>query len=155
MNANKKRKIIDAHVHLYDHQQNRHAFLEAPDDMFQALVGSYSSLPKTYTLHDYLANSPDLEVEGLLWTEFLSDDPAREIRWAQQVAETLPLPAALVGHVDFLAPDLESRLDIYSQCSNVAAVREHLGWDAANQLRRFSSGPICLPIPTGCRVSAS
>jgi predicted TIM-barrel fold metal-dependent hydrolase len=38
MNARKKRKIIDAHVHLYDHGQNRHEFLETQYEVFDNRV---------------------------------------------------------------------------------------------------------------------
>jgi predicted TIM-barrel fold metal-dependent hydrolase len=137
----RKRKIIDAHVHFYDHLQNRHDFLETEDKMFRALVGDYSSLPRIYSFSDYQADLPDLEIEGLVWTEFLSTDPVKEMLWAQQVADGLPLPVALVGLVDFLSPDLEERLAIYSQCSHMAAVREHLGWDRTNPSRRFAKRP--------------
>jgi predicted TIM-barrel fold metal-dependent hydrolase len=54
---------------------------------------------------------------------------------------------AIVGLVDFLAPDLEERLDAYAECANVAAVREHLGWDRENPLRRFAKRPDLLTDP--------
>jgi predicted TIM-barrel fold metal-dependent hydrolase len=133
-----KRKIVDVHLHLYDHRKNRHEFLESEDKMFRALVGDYSSLPRTYLFDDYLTDASDVEIEGLVWNEFLSTDPVKEIRWAQTLAETLPVRVALVGLVDFLAPDLEKTLDIYAQCSHVVAVRQHLGWDETNPLRRFA-----------------
>jgi predicted TIM-barrel fold metal-dependent hydrolase len=134
-----KRKIVDVHLHLYDHTQNRHEFLESEDKMFRALVGDYSSLPRTYLLDDYLADASDVEIEGLVWNEFLSTDPVKEIRWAQNLAGRLPVPVALVGLVDLLAPDLEKTLDTYSQCSRVVAVRQHFGWDETNPLRRFAA----------------
>src|SRR5215475_6173171 len=133
-----KRKIVDVHLHLYDHLQNRHEFLESEDKMFRALVGDYSSLPRTYFLKDYLADASDVEVEGLVWNEFLSTDPVKEVRWAQSLAEKSLVPVALVGLVDLLAPDLEKTLDTYSQCSHLVAVRQHLGWDETNPLRRFA-----------------
>jgi len=138
VNPANKRTIVDAHVHLYDHAQNRHEFLEIEDPMFRALVGDYKSLPRRYSLTDYRADAPDLEVEGLVWTEFLSTSPVQEVLWAQRVADTLPIPVAMVGLVDFLAPDLEERLDTYSQWPSMAAVREHLGWDETNPARRFA-----------------
>jgi predicted TIM-barrel fold metal-dependent hydrolase len=136
-----KRKIIDAHVHLYDCEQNRHEFLETEDETFRALVGDYSSLPRKYSLTDYVEDAQDLEIAGLVWNEFLSADPVKEVLWAQRLSETLPFPIALVGLVNFLAADLERTLDIYSHCSNVAAVREHLGWDERNRSRRFAKRP--------------
>lgn len=133
-----KRKIVDVHLHLYDHTQNRHEFLESEDKMFHALVGDYSSLPRTYRLEDYLADASDVEVEGLVWNEFLSSDAVKEVRWAERLAETAALPVALVGLVDLLAPDLEKTLDAYAQCSHLVAVRQHLRWDEQNALRRFA-----------------
>jgi predicted TIM-barrel fold metal-dependent hydrolase len=138
MNASKKRRIIDAHVHLYDHKQNRHEFLEHVDPMFEALVGDYAALPRRYLLENYLADEPDVEIAGLVWNEFLSSDPLREVLWAQRMAGDLQVPMAIVGLVDFLAPDLGERLDAYAQCANVAAVREHLGWDRVDPQRRFA-----------------
>ena len=138
MSVASKRKIVDVHLHLYDHRQNRHEFLESEDKMFRALVGDYSSLPRSYGFEDYLADASDVEVEGLVWNEFLSTDPVKEVQWAQSMAERIPVPTALVGLVDLLAPDLEKTLDLYARCSNVAAVRQHLGWDETNPLRRFA-----------------
>jgi predicted TIM-barrel fold metal-dependent hydrolase len=48
---------------------------------------------------------------------------------------------AIVGLASFLAPDLEATLDAYSQCPNVTSVREHLGWDDKNPMRRFAKRP--------------
>src|ERR1700744_619771 len=109
-----KRKIVDVHHHLYDHRVNRHEFLESEDKMFRALVGDYSSLPRTYRFEDYLGDAAGVEVEGLVWNEFLSTDPVKEVRWAQSLAESAPMPVALVGLVDLLATDLERTLEIYS-----------------------------------------
>jgi predicted TIM-barrel fold metal-dependent hydrolase len=76
-----------------------------------------------------------------LWHEFLSSDPLRKVQWAQKMAYDLSVPMAIVGLVDFLAPDLEARLDAYVQCPNVTGVREHLAWDEHNRLRRFAKRP--------------
>ena len=56
MTVASKRKIVDVHLHFYDHQQNRHEFLDSEDKVFHALVGDYSSLPRTYRFDDYLAD---------------------------------------------------------------------------------------------------
>ena len=48
---------------------------------------------------------------------------------------------SIVGLVNFLAHDVEARLDKYAQCTNVVAVREHLGWDQDNSRRRFAERP--------------
>jgi predicted TIM-barrel fold metal-dependent hydrolase len=141
MSSSEKREIIDAHCHLYDHRENRYDFLENVDELFEALIGDYSALPRRYLLDEYLTDQTGLLVLGLVWHEFLSSDPVREVRWAQRMAENSRVSMSIVGLVDFLAPDLEERLDAYTQCQNVAGVREHLGWDDENPLRRFAKRP--------------
>ena len=134
MNAPRKRKVIDAHLHLYDHHANRHEFLETPDPIFVALVGDYSTLPRRYLLDDYLRDEPAIDVEAIIWHEFLSRDSLREVQWAQQLANHSKVPVAIVGLADFLAHDLQARLEAYAQCPNVVCVRQHLGWDETNPL---------------------
>jgi len=50
--------------------------------------------------------------------------------------------------VDFLDPALEEKLEAYAALPNVVAVREHLGWDAGNALRRFAKRPDLMTDPT-------
>ena len=42
---------------------------------------------------------------------------------------------------------LEERLEAYAALSNVVSVREHLGWDGGNALRRFAKRPDLLTDP--------
>ena len=135
MPGQEKRGIVDAHLHLYDSKENRYEHLEHVDAMLEALVGDYSALPKRYLFEDYVADLNDVAIDGIVWHEFIAVDPLREVKWAQQLAERLPVPMAIVELVDFSAPDLEARLDAYTQYANVAAVRQHLAWDASNPLR--------------------
>jgi predicted TIM-barrel fold metal-dependent hydrolase len=140
-------RIIDAHVHFYDVQQNRHAFLESVDAGYEAFVGNYDALPRRYLLSDYLADTRDYRVEGVVWHEFLSDDPWQEASWAQQRADASGVRHALVAMVDFLDPDLERKLDRYETLPNLTAVREHLVWDPSNPLKRFAKRPDLLDDP--------
>ena len=142
-----RRRIVDAHVHLFDHTANRHDFLEHRDETFEALVGDYAPLPRTYLLDDYLRDSGSRQVEGIVWHEFLSADPEREAQWGQALADASPVPQAVVALVEFRDPALEERLDVYRSLRNVTAVREHLGWDFADPLRRFAARPDLLTDP--------
>src|SRR6195256_305264 len=117
--------IVDAHVHFYDSSANVHSFLAQTDPVYEALVGDYSALPKTYLLESYLKDSQSCQVDGIIWHEYLSDDAVKETRWVQQLARASTVPIALVALVDFLAPDLEQRLETYRSLPGVTAVREH------------------------------
>ncbi|HEX6495055.1 MAG TPA: amidohydrolase family protein [Acidobacteriaceae bacterium] len=136
--AEGRRRVVDAHVHLYDSREMRYEHLERVDAMFEALIGDYSTLPRRYLLDDYLRDESGREIDGIVWHEFMSADPVREVEWAQRQADNSPIPMAIVGLVDFLAPDVETTLESYARCANVVAVREHMGWDEHNALRRFA-----------------
>jgi predicted TIM-barrel fold metal-dependent hydrolase len=105
-----RRAIVDAHVHLFDHAANRQEFLERRDETFEALVGDYSRLPRTYLLHDYLRDSAARRVEGIVWHEFLSEDPVREAGWGQALADASPIPQVMVAQVQFRDPGSRSGL---------------------------------------------
>jgi predicted TIM-barrel fold metal-dependent hydrolase len=131
-------RIVDAHIHFYDHRENRHTFLEQADPGYEAFVGNYDRLPRRYALADYLADTDGYRVDAVVWHEFLSEDPWKEAAWAQQLAHAGGVRHALVAKVDFLAPDLEATLERYAELPNVTAVREHMVWDDANPLKRFA-----------------
>jgi predicted TIM-barrel fold metal-dependent hydrolase len=139
--------IFDAHVHLFDCETNTYAFLEQEDATFRTVVGDYSALPRRYLPEDYLKASASCQVEGIVWHEFLSADPFEEARWGQRLADTSGLRQSMVVLVNFLDPALEEKLEAYAAMPNVAAVREHLGWDIGNALRRFAKRPDLLRDP--------
>jgi predicted TIM-barrel fold metal-dependent hydrolase len=151
----RRRPIVDAHVHLFDSTANVHAFLDQVDDTFEALVGDYAALPRCYPLEAYLAESRSCDVQGLIWHEYLSDDGIKEARWGQAQANASSVPQAMVALVDFLDPRLEQRLEIFESLPNVAAVREHLGWDFGNPRKRFAKRPDLLTDPAWRRGLAS
>jgi predicted TIM-barrel fold metal-dependent hydrolase len=141
-------RIVDAHVHLYDHQQHHHAFLDQADPGYEAFVGNYDALPRRFLLDDYLAQTRGYRVDAIVWHEFLSDDPCREAAWAQQLADAGGMKHALVARVDFLDPSLEATLEHYESLSHVTAVREHMAWDERQPLRRFARRPDLLRDPS-------
>jgi len=140
-------RIFDAHVHLFDRDANTHEFLEHEDPGFKSIVGDYSTLPRRYTADAYLQDSASCNVQGIVCYEFISNDAAREARWAQRQSTASTLPQALVVRVDFLDPALEQRLRNYAALPDVVAVREHLGWDADRPMRSFAKRPDLLADP--------
>ncbi len=113
--------IVDAHVHLYDCKANTHRFLDQKDETYEALVSGYLNLPRSYLLDAYLKDSQSCRVEGIVWHEYLSEDPVNEIKWGQRLADTSMIPQSIVALVDFLDPRLEERLEKLSfapQCDS-------------------------------------
>src|SRR5262249_5178023 len=87
--------LVDAHAHLYDSGANRYGIFARKDPVFEAFVGDYSTLPTTYLLDDYLRATSSRKVDGLIWHEFISEDPIKEVTWAQQLAAASEVPIAL------------------------------------------------------------
>src|SRR6516225_1164317 len=99
-------RIFDAHVHLFDCAANTHAFLVQDDPNFTAILGDYSTLPRRFLREDYLKASASCRVEGIVWHEFLAEDPVGEARWGQRLANASQLRQPMVVRVDFLDPTL-------------------------------------------------
>jgi predicted TIM-barrel fold metal-dependent hydrolase len=81
-------RIIDSHLHFFDHTQNTHPFFERRDPGFEAFVGNYDALPRRFLPADYLAAvaaAGGYRAEGAVWHEFLSTDAYKEATWAQQL----------------------------------------------------------------------
>jgi predicted TIM-barrel fold metal-dependent hydrolase len=134
-----KRSFVDAHVHLYDNRLLHYSVFERKDPTFEALVGDYSRLPKTYLLDEYLRTVSCSKLEGIVWHEFISEDASKEVIWAGKLLTVPPsVPIALVGLVDFSDPALSRKLDTYLAIPNLTAVRQHLGWDDRHPLRRMA-----------------
>jgi predicted TIM-barrel fold metal-dependent hydrolase len=106
-----------------------------------------STRPEDLLADDYLKDTSSCQVDCIVWHEYLSDDPIKEVRWGQRLAESSPVPHAMVALVDFLDPHLEDRLNIYRSLPNLTAVREYLGWDVTNPKRRFAKRPDLLADP--------
>jgi predicted TIM-barrel fold metal-dependent hydrolase len=147
--------IVDAHVHLFDSKANVHGFLERIDEVYEALVGDYAALPRTYLPEAYLADTAGCKVQGIVWHEFLSDDALKEVQWGQRLAQNSPVSQAMVALVDFLDPRLDERLQAYRSLPNVTAVREHLGWDTSNARKRFAKRSDLLTDPAWQRGIAA
>jgi predicted TIM-barrel fold metal-dependent hydrolase len=131
--------FVDAHAHLYDARVIPYGIFKHKDPVFETLVGDYFALPHTYLLDDYLRATASRQVEGIVWHEFISEDSLKEMAWVQKLTAASEVPMALVGLVDFADPALPKRLDLYKSIPNLTSVRQHLGWDEHNRLRRMAS----------------
>ncbi len=49
-------------------------------------------------------------MDEIIWHEFISEGPLKEIAWAEKLADASEVPMAFVGLVDFADPDLPRRL---------------------------------------------
>src|SRR5262245_58123788 len=128
--------ILDCHQHFYDAGRFRYPVFEARSAGFEALVGDYSALPRVYLPTDYARDTEGLNSVQSVCAEFMSGDPAGEIRWLNELAETTGRPNGIIASVDFLDPQLNRVLDEYAGARRVRCVRQHLAWHPTNPALR-------------------
>jgi predicted TIM-barrel fold metal-dependent hydrolase len=133
--------VIDCHQHFYDARRLHYPVFAQRSAGFEELLGDYSALPRVYLPDDYARDTEGLNVVGTVWAEFISGDPADEVRWADEVTNQAARPAGMIALVDFLSPDLERMLDVYASTQRVRCVRQHMGWHPANPLLRYAPRP--------------
>jgi predicted TIM-barrel fold metal-dependent hydrolase len=114
-----------------------HNHLNAVDPLFSNLLGDYTNLPRKYLLDDYLPNT-NHQVSGIVWHEFVSDEPNKEINWAANYLKSIDLEYAMVAKVDFSDPDFDKTMNFLKQYPRVTAVRQHMAYHPTDPLKRFT-----------------
>src|SRR5262249_49713137 len=130
--------ILDCHQHFYDAKRFRYPVFETRSSGFEALVGDYSSLPRVYLPEDYARDTEGLNIVQTVWVEFISEDPSKEVRWANELAGATGRPNGTIARVDFLDPELSQVLEEYIATGQVRCVRQHLAWHPTNPALRFA-----------------
>lgn len=135
--------IIDAHVHLYDNNVISHNHLNTIDPLFSHLLGDYTKLPRKYLFDDYKQNTNhnNYNVSGVVWHEFVSDQPRKEIQWAANYLKTIGIRSAMVAKVDFSSPDFDMTIDFLKQYPRITAIRQHMAYHPTDLLKRFTNQP--------------
>ena len=138
--------IIDAHIHLYDNNIVPHSHLNTINPLFSQLLGDYSKLPRKYLFDDY-TQSINHSVAGIVWHEFVSDQPNEEIDWAANCLKSINIPHAMVAKIDFSDPDFDQTLDFLNQYPRVSAIRQHMAYHHTDPLKRFTNQPLYFDSP--------
>lgn len=120
-------KIVDAHFHLWNLEENHYPWLsDAPRR--KSLVGDVSSLRRNYVVADYLRDVGALDVVAGVHIQAEHDhrDPVRETRWLQRVADSPAsrgFPQGIVAEADFAHDDIEAILEQHCAFANTRGIR--------------------------------
>lgn len=122
-------KIVDAHIHLWNLDENYYPWLSDGDR--PSVVSDYSSLRRNYLVTDFLNDAASLEVVAVVHIQAEHDprDHLRETRWLQGVADSPTsrgIPQAIVANADLAATDAEALLDAHCAFANVRGIRQAL-----------------------------
>ncbi|HSX03585.1 MAG TPA: amidohydrolase family protein [Rhabdochlamydiaceae bacterium] len=138
---------IDCHLHYIDAQHNSYPHLKKIDPGFATVVGDYSSLPHKYLPEAYLKDTKGFNIVKTVMAEFISDDPLKEAKWAQSLADRFGHPHGIIALASPLDPNFEHLLNEYQKIPNVRALRDHMLYDPDNPLKRFAKRPGMLMEP--------
>jgi len=141
MSRSEKPAILDCHQHFYDAGRFRYSVFETRSAGFEALVGDYGALPRAYLPQDYTRDSEGLNIVQTVWAEFMSGDPAGEVRWANELGNATGRPNGMIASVDFFDPGLNRILDECALARRVRCVRQHLAWHPTNAALQFATRP--------------
>lgn len=117
-------KIIDAHQHFWDLDQNHLPWLkEEPPIPFR--YGDYSGLKRNYLPDDYRRDSAAFDVVGTVFveTEWDPDDPKGEVEWVEKLAEAEGLPSVMVAQAWLDDHDAEDVLASHGRSRLVRGIR--------------------------------
>jgi predicted TIM-barrel fold metal-dependent hydrolase len=122
-------KIIDAHFHLWDLDENHYPWLV--DESRPSLVQGRAALRHNYLVGDFLRDVGDLDVIAGVHIQAEHDpcDHVRETRWLQRVAdrpESRGFPQAIVANADLASADAEAVLEQHASFANVRGIRQAL-----------------------------
>jgi predicted TIM-barrel fold metal-dependent hydrolase len=121
--------FIDAHVHLWDLDRIRYAWLMPPFSD-GGPNGNVAPIAKTYLLDDYRRESANWNVVAMVHVE-AGADPAQslaETDWLQSVADARGAPNGLVAFAALDDPDVEAKLAAHAARRNVRGVRHIVNW---------------------------
>ena len=126
---NSDRKIVDAHFHLWNLDENYYPWLT--DERHPSLVQNRSALRRNYLVSDYLRDVGALNVVAGVHIQAEHDyrDPVRETRWLQTTAsdpDSRGFPHAIVANADLASPDVEQVLEQHATFSNTRGIRQAL-----------------------------
>jgi predicted TIM-barrel fold metal-dependent hydrolase len=118
-------KIIDAHMHFWDLEQNYLPWLSDPQPLANFRYGDYSALRRNYMPADYRRDSDGFDVVGGVFveTEWDPNDPLGEIAWAKELSAREGLPSVIVGQAWLHRPDAPAILAAYGSDSHVRGIR--------------------------------
>jgi predicted TIM-barrel fold metal-dependent hydrolase len=127
--ARADRRIIDAHFHLWNLDENCYPWLV--DESRPSLVQGRAALRRNYLVSDYLRDVGNLDVVAGVHIQAEHDhrDPVRETRWLQNTAAqpgARGFPQAIVADADFASPDVEQVLEAHAGFPNTRGIRHAL-----------------------------
>ncbi len=132
MGNRSNQRILDAHIHWWDLENNYYPWLMDQKPEEGGLSG-VDSLARTYLYDHYMSDAEGYDIEGFvhIQAEWDPSDPVGETRWLQGLIDNDKIggkPLAIVGFANFAAPNVEEILEGHAAHANVRGIRHMLNY---------------------------
>ncbi len=125
-------KIIDAHLHWWDLENNYYPWLmDAKPD--EGGLSGVESIAHTYLYDSYIQDMDGYAVQGFVHVqaEWDPSDPVGETKWLQGLVDNDKIggkPLAIVGFADFSSTDVECILAGHCQYNTMRGIRQMINY---------------------------
>lgn len=125
-----RRRIVDAHHHLWDLSVCRYPWLEEKGVV--RFFGDPEPIRKNYLVDDLRSDAGDYELAASVHIQVgvAEEYVLRETEWLQQTADRDGLPSAIVAFCDLASDDVDDHLEQHCRNSRVRGVRQIVGRSA-------------------------
>ena len=141
-----KRRIIDAHHHLWDLDACHYPWL-----MERGVIrffGDPAPIQRNYLASELRADAANYELAGSVHIQVgvADGDEVNESRWLDEAAEVDGLPSALVGFCDLAAENAQQVLDDQSRIRRLRGIRHIVGRSQEEDAANGSDGLLDNPV---------
>ncbi len=129
-----KRKIIDAHHHLWDLDHGRRYAWLQDQPRGEGVCGDVGPIATSYLAANLKADTADYDLVQSVHVEALPVDPLAEVGWVQRVADAEGICQAIVGRAELHLHDVERVLAAQKPNRNLRGIRHIVNWHAKPNL---------------------
>jgi predicted TIM-barrel fold metal-dependent hydrolase len=135
-----RRRIIDAHHHLWDLKAVHYPWLMA--EGVRRFFGDPAPIQKDYRVDDLREDAADYQLAGSVHIQVGCDEGQEllESAWVQRCSDEIGLPSAIVAFCDLSKPDAQSVLSGQREFANVRGIRQITGRSAEEDAQTGTGG---------------
>jgi predicted TIM-barrel fold metal-dependent hydrolase len=128
-----KRRIIDAHHHLWDLGRSYSYSWLQDRPLGVGVCGDVTAIARDYLVAEYSDDTATYDLVSSVHIEAVAIDPIAETTWLQPLADA-GLPGAIVARAELNAPDIEKVLAAQAAFPAVRGIRHIVNWHKTPRL---------------------
>ena len=123
-----RRKIIDAHHHLWDLSRGYNYPWLQDRPFGDGLLGDIAPIARDYLPADYRADTANYDLVKSVHVEAVPANAVAETRWLEEVAGREGVANAIVARVELQKPDAEKAIAGHGKFPRLRGIRQIVNW---------------------------